>query len=44
MQRAALVTIALAQDLDVIITDGGLDGGAAEEFRAAGVQLEIVNA
>jgi DeoR family fructose operon transcriptional repressor len=42
--RAALVTIALAQDLDVIITDGGLDGGVAEEFRAAGVQLEIVNA
>jgi DeoR/GlpR family transcriptional regulator of sugar metabolism len=42
--RAALVTIALAQDLDVIITDNGLDGGVAEEFRAAGAQLEIVNA
>ena len=42
--RAALVTIARAQDLDLIITDDGLDGGVAEEFRAAGVQLEIVNA
>jgi len=42
--RAALVTIALAQDLDLIVTDGGLDGAVAEEFRAAGARLEIVNA
>jgi len=42
--RAALVTIALAQDLDLIITDDGLDAAVAEELRAAGVRLEIVNA
>jgi DeoR/GlpR family transcriptional regulator of sugar metabolism len=42
--RASLVTISRAQDLDVIITDAGLPGGVAEEFRDAGVPLEIVNA
>jgi DeoR/GlpR family transcriptional regulator of sugar metabolism len=40
--RASLLTIARAQELDLIITDAG-SAGAAEEYRAAGVQLEIVN-
>ena len=42
--RAALVTIADAQELDLIVTDSGLEPAAAEEYRAAGVRLEIVNA
>ena len=40
--RASLVSIAAAQDLDVIVTDDGLDDAVAEEYRAAGVRLEIV--
>ena len=39
--RASLVSIAAAQDLDVIVTDDGLEGVVAEEYRAAGVRLEI---
>jgi len=39
--RASLVTIAAAQDLDVIVTDDGIEDGVAEEYRAAGVRLEI---
>jgi DeoR/GlpR family transcriptional regulator of sugar metabolism len=42
--RASLVSIAAAQDLDVIITDDGLEETVADEYRAAGVRLEIVNA
>jgi DeoR/GlpR family transcriptional regulator of sugar metabolism len=41
--RAALVTIAQAQELDLIVTDSGLAGPVAEQHRAAGVRLEIVN-
>ena len=40
--RSSLLTIANAQELDAVITDDGLDEGMAKEFRAAGVQLEIV--
>jgi DeoR/GlpR family transcriptional regulator of sugar metabolism len=39
--RASLVTIAAAQDLDVIVTDDGLRDAVVEEHRAAGVRLEI---
>jgi DeoR/GlpR family transcriptional regulator of sugar metabolism len=42
--RASLVSIVPAQDLDVIVTDDGLEGTVADEYRAAGVRLEIVNA
>ena len=41
--RATLVSIATAQDLDLIVTDDGLEGSVAEEYRAAGVRLEIAN-
>jgi DeoR family fructose operon transcriptional repressor len=41
--RASLVSIAPAEELDLIVTDGGLDEAVAEEYRAAGVRLEIVN-
>jgi DeoR/GlpR family transcriptional regulator of sugar metabolism len=41
--RASLVSIARAQDLDVIVTDDGLEEAVAEEYRAAAVRLEIVN-
>ena len=40
--RASLLTIARAQELDAIVTDDGLDEETAQEYRAAGVQLEIV--
>ena len=39
--RASLLTIARAEDLDAVVTDEGLEEETAEEFRAAGVQLEI---
>jgi DeoR/GlpR family transcriptional regulator of sugar metabolism len=39
--RSSLLTIAQAQDLDAIVTDGGLDEDTAREYRAAGVKLEI---
>jgi DeoR/GlpR family transcriptional regulator of sugar metabolism len=40
--RATLVSIAPAQELDLIVTDDGLEESVAEEYRAAGVRLEIV--
>jgi DeoR family fructose operon transcriptional repressor len=40
--RASMLTIVQAQDLDLIVTDAGA-AGVAEEYRAAGVRLEIVN-
>jgi DeoR/GlpR family transcriptional regulator of sugar metabolism len=39
--RASLVSIAAAPEFDVIVTDDGLEGSVAEEYRAAGVRLEI---
>jgi DeoR/GlpR family transcriptional regulator of sugar metabolism len=41
--RASLVTIAPAQDVDLIVTDDGLDESVAEQYRTEGVRLEIVN-
>ncbi|HEX2412389.1 MAG TPA: DeoR/GlpR family DNA-binding transcription regulator [Solirubrobacteraceae bacterium] len=41
--RASLVTIAEAQELDLIVTDDGLPEPATEKYRAAGVRLEIAN-
>ncbi|HZH24082.1 MAG TPA: DeoR/GlpR family DNA-binding transcription regulator [Solirubrobacteraceae bacterium] len=41
--RAALLSIARAQDLDVIVTDPGLAAAVASRYRAAGVRLEIAN-
>jgi DeoR/GlpR family transcriptional regulator of sugar metabolism len=41
--RSSLLTIARAQELDAIVTDAGLPAEAAEEYRAAGVRLEIAN-
>jgi DeoR family fructose operon transcriptional repressor len=40
--RASLVSIAPAEDLDLILTDAGLDEAVADEYRTAGVRLEIV--
>jgi DeoR family fructose operon transcriptional repressor len=40
--RASLVSIARAQDLDLIVTDDCLEEVVAEEYRAAAVRLEIV--
>jgi DeoR family fructose operon transcriptional repressor len=42
--RASLVSILPAQELDLIVTDDGLDESVAEQYRAAEVRLEIVNA
>jgi DeoR family fructose operon transcriptional repressor len=42
--RASLVTIAPAQEVDLIVTDDGLDESVAEQYRTEGVRLEIVNA
>ena len=42
--RASLVSIARAAELDVIVTDDGLERDVVEQYRAAGVRLEIVNA
>jgi DeoR family fructose operon transcriptional repressor len=39
--RASLLTIARAEELDAVVTDDGLDEETAEEFRAAGVRLEM---
>jgi DeoR/GlpR family transcriptional regulator of sugar metabolism len=41
--RSSLLTIARAQELDAIVTDAALPAEAAEEYRAAGVRLEIAN-
>ena len=40
--RASLVSIAPAQELDLIVTDDGLEAAVAQEYRAAAVRLEIV--
>jgi DeoR/GlpR family transcriptional regulator of sugar metabolism len=40
--RASMLSIARAQELDLILTDAGMAGAAAQEYRAAGVRLEIV--
>jgi DeoR/GlpR family transcriptional regulator of sugar metabolism len=42
--RASLVTIAPAQELDLIVTDDGLDESVAEQYRMEGARLEMVNA
>jgi DeoR/GlpR family transcriptional regulator of sugar metabolism len=39
--RASLVSIAGAAELDLIVTDDGLDAAVVEEYRTAGVRLEI---
>jgi DeoR family fructose operon transcriptional repressor len=41
--RAAMLSIARAQDLDAIVTDGELPPDVADEYRVAGVRLEIAN-
>jgi DeoR/GlpR family transcriptional regulator of sugar metabolism len=41
--RSSLLSIARAQDLDAIVTDSELPAEVAEEYRAAGVRLEIAN-
>ena len=41
--RSSLLTIAGAQELDLIVTDGALPDAVAQEYRAAGVRLEIAN-
>jgi DeoR family fructose operon transcriptional repressor len=40
-RRASLLTIAPAQDFDLVITDDGLDAVAIDEFRQAGVKLVV---
>jgi DeoR family fructose operon transcriptional repressor len=42
--RASLVSIAPADELDLIVTDEGLDRAVAAEYRTAGVRLDIANA
>jgi DeoR family fructose operon transcriptional repressor len=42
--RSSLVSIAPAEELDVIVSDDGLEDDVVEQYRAAGVRLEIVNA
>jgi DeoR/GlpR family transcriptional regulator of sugar metabolism len=39
--RASLLSIARAQELDAVVTDADLPPEIAEQYRAAGVQLEI---
>ena len=41
--RAAMLSIARAQELDAIVTDGGLPPDVADEYRVAGVRLEIAD-
>jgi DeoR family fructose operon transcriptional repressor len=42
--RAALVTIARAQELDALVTDASLGRGAVDEYRGAGVPLVVAPA
>ena len=42
--RSSLVSIAPAEELDVIVSDDGLEEDVVEQYRTAGVRLEIVNA
>src|SRR3954468_5394882 len=39
--RASLLTIVRAQELDAIVTDESLDEATVQDYRAAGVRLEI---
>ena len=41
--RASLLSIARAQELDVLITDDGLAGAVVNDYLAAGVHLEIAS-
>jgi DeoR/GlpR family transcriptional regulator of sugar metabolism len=41
--RSSLLAIARPQELDAIVTDAELPPSVAEEYRAAGVRLEIAN-
>ena len=41
--RASLLSIARAEELDAIVTDAELPVDVAEDYRAAGVRLEIAN-
>jgi DeoR family fructose operon transcriptional repressor len=41
-KRSSLLTVRSAQSLDMIITDAGLDAATIDEFRAAGVNLVVV--
>jgi DeoR/GlpR family transcriptional regulator of sugar metabolism len=41
--RSSLLSIARAEELDAIVTDAELPAEVAEEYRAAGVRLEIAN-
>jgi DeoR/GlpR family transcriptional regulator of sugar metabolism len=41
--RSSLLSIARAQQLDAIVSDAELPAEVAEEYRAAGVRLEIAN-
>jgi DeoR/GlpR family transcriptional regulator of sugar metabolism len=41
--RASLVSIAPAQELDLVVSDGALEREVAAEFRAAGVPLEVAS-
>lgn len=40
--RASMISIARAQDLDLLITDDALGAGVAEEYRRAGVCLHVL--
>jgi DeoR family fructose operon transcriptional repressor len=42
-ERASLLTIRRATELDLIITDDRLDPEVADAFRAAGVNLQVVS-
>jgi DeoR family fructose operon transcriptional repressor len=42
-RRASLLTVAPAQDFDLVITDDGLDAVAIDEFRQAGVKLVVAD-
>ncbi len=39
--RASLLSVLRAQDLSLVLTDPGLDAAVAEEYRGAGVPLEV---
>ena len=39
--RASIISIAPAQDLDLVITDDALGAATAGEFRRAGVSLDL---
>ena len=41
--RASLLSIVRADELDTIVTDGGLPPEVARDYEAAGVRLEIAN-